>query len=364
MECNLNEIKWKEFKIEDLFQVKIGKNIDGNKINRLTGSVAYITRKESNNGLDGFIDYSKEYLNNHFPVITIGNETAEPFVQVFPFFTGTKVNILNPRKKISKNALLFVVQSLKMHKSKYSYSYTINSTRLKKQVILLPADASGNANWAFMEQYMRKKEQILLKKYIAYLKKDYSEKDMVPCPHKRWKEFYIKDIFSNIQRGKRLKNGDHLKGTVPYVSSTAMNNGVDDFVSNKENVRIFSSCLTLANSGSVGACFFQPFKFVASDHVTKLENPLYNKYIYLFIATILTRLSKKYSFNREINDNRIRKEKILLPIDEKSNPDYEYMEKYIKKIEKKQIHVYLDYLVSKHRVATLPKHNQESKLKS
>ena len=44
-----------------------------------------------------------------------------------------------------------------------------------------------------------------------------------------------------------------------------------------KNVRIFSNCLSLANSGSVGSTFYQPFKFVASDHVTKLENKNFNE---------------------------------------------------------------------------------------
>ncbi|EPZ58997.1 type I restriction modification DNA specificity domain protein [[Clostridium] sordellii ATCC 9714] len=57
-----------------------------------------------------------------------------------------------------------------------------------------------------------------------------------------------------------------------------------------------------------------------------------NKYVYLFIATLTSRLSGKYNFNREINDKRISREKIVLPINKLGNPDYEYMEQYIKNI--------------------------------
>ncbi len=44
---------------------------------------------------------------------------------------------------------------------------------------------------------------------------------------------------------------------MPYISSTAINNGIDNFISNKKKVRVFSNCLSIANSGSVGACFYQ-----------------------------------------------------------------------------------------------------------
>ena len=69
-----------------------------------------------------------------------------------------------------------------------------------------------------------------------------------------------------------------------------------------------------------------------------------DKYVYLFIATLTNRLSGKYNFNREINDTRISREKIVLPINKDLQPDYAYMEQYAKNIEYKKIMQYLDYL--------------------
>ena len=46
-----------------------------------------------------------------------------------------------------------------------------------------------------------------------------------------WKEFKFTDIFTKIQRGKRLTKGDQIEGGIPYVSSTSINNGVDNFIS-------------------------------------------------------------------------------------------------------------------------------------
>lgn len=161
---------------------------------------------------------------------------------------------------------------------------------------------------------------------------------------KDWKEFNMQDIFPKIKRGKRLKKADHQKGKVPYISSTASNNGVDNYIGNTKGVRIFSNCLSLANSGSVGSCFYQPFTFIASDHVTKLENPKFNKYIYLFLSSVVSRISEKYSFNREINDTRIKKEKILLPINNNGNPDYEFMEAFMKQKEQEKFQNYIIYI--------------------
>ena len=49
---------------------------------------------------------------------------------------------------------------------------------------------------------------------------------MMKLDERDWKDFAVPEIFQNIQRGKRLKNADHIPGIVPYVSSTANNNGV------------------------------------------------------------------------------------------------------------------------------------------
>lgn len=188
------------------------------------------------------------------------------------------------------------------------------------------------------KQSLFNSHELNIKKRIASLK---TVQKMDLIEEKIWKEFKLTEIFNHIQRGKRLKKDDHVSGSKPYASSTSLNNGIDGFIGNKGNVRIFNNCLTLANSGSVGSTFYQPFEVIASDHVTKLENQSFNKHIYLFIATLVERLSEKYSFNREINDTRIKKEKILLPIDKDNNPDYGFMESYMKYIEYSKL---VDYL--------------------
>ncbi len=167
---------------------------------------------------------------------------------------------------------------------------------------------------------------------------------MLNLNDREWRPFFLTELFPQIQRGKRLKTENHVPGKTPYVSSSALNNGVDNFISNTEKVRIFSDCISLANSGSVGSSFYEPFPFVASDHITHLKNEKYNKYHYLFIASILNRLSQKYNFNREINDNRISREKIMLPVDVAGNLDLDFMEQYIKERESQLIQKYKDFI--------------------
>ena len=83
-------LTWEEFKISDLFDIVIGKNVDGNKIDKYSGSMPYITRRESYNGLDGFINYNSIYLNNIYPVITVGKKLQNLLFKYIPFIQGQK----------------------------------------------------------------------------------------------------------------------------------------------------------------------------------------------------------------------------------------------------------------------------------
>ncbi len=62
---------------------------------------------------------------------------------------------------------------------------------------------------------------------------------------------------------------------------------------------------------------------------------------------LIQRLSEKYSFNREINDVRIKREKLVLPIDSKGNPNYAFMESFMKNLEQKHLKKIIKYYENK-----------------
>lgn len=216
---------------------------------------------------------------------------------------------------------------------------------MKRQKILLPVCADGTIDWLFMEEYMRLKERQVLKPTIDKLCKQLIVNELIgggKLLHSNWKAFYFTEVFTEIQRGKRLKKADHKVGYTPYVSSTSFNNGVDGFIGNDSCVRRFEDCLTLANSGSVGSAFYHRYEFIASDHVTQLKREGLDKYAYLFMIPLINRLSEKYSFNREINDERIKREKLLLPVTDAGDIDFQFMSSFMKKIETDILRTTLD----------------------
>lgn len=65
------------------------------------------------------------------------------------------------------------------------------------------------------------------------------------------------------------------------------------------------------------------------------------------MVPIINRLSEKYSFNREINDERIKREKLLLPIDEKGRIDFVFMSSFMRDVEKDMLSTTLKYFADR-----------------
>lgn len=218
---------------------------------------------------------------------------------------------------------------------KYGYGYKFSQRRIRRQIILLPVQSDGTPDWEFMSAYMKQEEEGGIASARRRLEEQLLENIVLlgALNDREWREFFFSDIFTSIQRGKRLKKDDHRPGGMPYVSSSANNNGIDGFIGNTDGVRIFEDCISLANSGSVGSAFFQAYAFVASDHVTKLERTGLDRYAYLFLLPIISRLSEKYSFNREINDTRLSRERLLLPVQSDGTPDWEFMSAFMQRVE-------------------------------
>ena len=155
-----------------------------------------------------------------------------------------------------------------------------------------------------------------------------------------WQEFRFDEIFT-ITRGKRLTTLDQVSGDIAYISSSKKNNGVDNYILPPSYMIIYENALTLSNSGSVGYCFYHPYKFVSSDHCTVIEikdtNIPFDNYIALFLKPIIEAMRNKYNFAREINNERLCKEIIILPANQKKAPDWEYMRNVIKTLSKNVI---------------------------
>ena len=329
-------MEWRKFQVKHLFDIRIGKSVDGNKIDR-TGSYAYVTRKETSNGVDGFASDDADKLCQDCPVITIGNETAKPFVHTYPFFTGTKVNILKPKERVSEYSLLFIATSLEQHKSKYSYAYTVNSARLSEQVILLPTLDDGMPNWNFMSAYMRQEEARLLAQTLPRLERQLADgrTEPIELPSRPWRAYRLLDLFE-ARRGNQNHMAALALGFTPLISAKKWNNGVKDFVEAGPRGVFPRHCITLNNDGDGGAglAFYQPFAAAVDSHVTVLlPRERVGRGALLFAVRCISAQRAKYGHGYSISRDRLRGFRLMLPAGEDGNPNWDFMEAYMRREE-------------------------------
>ncbi len=347
----LKERNWLEFNLSDIVKIKSGVTVV--ERDRVEGTIPYVSSSGLNNGIIDFVSNENRSLSRNVLAVNFNGTVGENFYHPYYAIFSTDVRIFEFKEKSARNkyCYLFLKQSILKQVGKYGYGYKFNSKRMMKQKILLPVTTESKPDYTFMEQYIKEIFKNHYKTTIDFLKsKDVQYLEIEKLENKEWVPYKLEDVFDKITRGRRLTKNNQIEGTMPYISSKGINNGVDNFIGNDKGVRNFNKCLTIANSGTVGSTFYHDYSFVASDHVTALELKENNKYAYLFIATILKRIATNYSFNREINNERILKEKIILPINDLGDIDFIYMEQYMKNKEidktKKLLSYYEEKLIN------------------
>jgi len=346
---NLNDREWIEIFLGDLFIVK-RPNARSEKQYQ-DGTIPFVASGNANNGLIKCCAKQPNELLDEGNCITVSPVDGSGFYQEANFLgrggAGSSILLLY-NDCLNKYSGLFISRMIRQTCSKYCYGKMGNKESIKREKIMLPVSEDGTLDYYFMEQYIKEREEQLIKKYETLLGKN-NKAIEIKLESSEWQPFYIKKIFDEPQRGKRIVKKNHSEGFTPLVSSYGQGNGVTHFVGNKKSVRKFSNCLSVANGGSsAGTTFYHPYVFVASDHVTQCWNANLNQYQYLFLATAMEKtLIGKYSFSHEISDPRLAKEKIMLPVLPSGEPDYAFMEQYGKNLMLQKYQQYFDYITAK-----------------
>lgn len=152
---------------------------------------------------------------------------------------------------------------------------------------------------------------------------------------KQWKEFIIKDLFT-VKRPSARSQANYNDGDIPFVASGNFNNGVLKYLEPKKGeILDAGNCITV--SPIDGSSFYQEDDFLgrggAGSSIILLYNTNLNLYNGYFIATVIRTVCRKYAYSDMANKDTIGAEKIKLPVDETGNPDFSYMESYMKNLE-------------------------------
>ena len=337
-------IKWERYELNELFKITSTKSsIDRNKLNGILGKWPYITRTDMDNGMDSFIAEQSDYYIDEGNVITIGLDTQTVFYQPTGFYTGQNIQVLRS-EHLNKYIALYIVPLIKKQLEKFNWGGNgATLGRLKKVSLLLPSIDVKSPDYLFMEEFMKQKEIKLLKRYKSFLQTKNMKSDgrIVSLNNCRWKEFLVSDI-GEIKSGQDIYDRERTEGDNPYVTATALQNGIGYFVGNT-NKTLSRGCISVNRNGSVGYAFYHPYYALFGNDTRKIV-PFYdNRWVNFFIALAITLQKEKYGYGLKLGTERLKKQSIMLPATTNDEPDYTFMERYMQEIENRLLERYIEY---------------------
>ena len=128
-------------------------------------------------------------------------------------------------------------------------------------------------------------------------------------------------IFS-VERSQNVKSEDCIPGNIPYITRTALNNGMAGLCGNIDAVNE-GNCITIGGESAVA--FYQERDFVTGNNICVLRNQRLNKDNALYIVSCLNKRVGDYSYSHARSRAAIIAENILLPVTTKYVPDFETM---------------------------------------
>lgn len=224
--------------------------------------------------------------------------------------------------------------------------------------ISVPRNSDGSLAIEFMESRIREMEESRIREMEAYLKvsgfencelteHEKSSYEKMKQGQVKFKTFYVADDKKNKRHNGvfNVKNSHNIlqssivagSGTTPYVTAGEGNNSIYAYISYDEDQIEEGNAIMIG--GKTMVVTYQAEDFFSNDsHNLVLyakDDKLRNELIQLFMVASLNKSLKPiYSWGDSISKTKIVKDKLQLPVTDSGSIDYQFMETYIRAVEK------------------------------
>lgn len=362
---------YKGFIYSDLFQLLP----QSEKVSKLDfvedGRTPAYSSDTSNNGCLGFVDKEPMFkISEERPVYLIfGDHTKTMNIVHNDFCVMDNVKVLIPKMPMSDEILLYVTTSWK--KAIPNLGYARHWSKAQEVFIELPVIENSDTNheytvddidWQYMRDYITKleRERITelecerITELDAYLQAtglnnyELTEEDKKILSKKvEFADILIGELFNKVEAKCKKADFDKRKDTsptptdefcIPLINAKLGDNGIM-FYGRKEDWNTQSMCIDVIQNGAVatGKVYVQP-QATAVLWDAYLIQPTFDdvtEYNLLYLARCIEKLTKEcFSYEKKATWDRIKECFISIPIKSDRTPDFDYMEKYIRTMEK------------------------------
>ncbi|MBS5853315.1 MAG: restriction endonuclease subunit S [Staphylococcus sp.] len=321
--------------LDELFLIEPGTGVSN--LQYMEGNIPYISESAVCNGVRFFINPSHIVKNLIIRknVISISSKTGVAFFHPYSCVIGQQTAALTLKGKFSdeeiENICLYLLPLIEAQtKIKASFGYQLSTEKLPFVKVIVPY----------------KNDEIdynYIKKEIYRIKKNINDISISPDSistnfiKTNWKALTLSEIFSDDELysattydENKLNDNMFNNGYIPYVTRTSENNGIKTFLSSDRNyVLMEGNCITIGLDTQT--VFYQENDFYSGQNIIILKPKIINKFIGIFMSSLLEKELKKFSWGSNgATLHRMKRLKLLLPIDDSGNLNYSYMESYIK----------------------------------
>lgn len=364
---------FKTFKVGELFDIHptSAYKMKNDELFASDGTTPVLSNSSVNNGIGGYCGLTPTEQGGMitFSDTTTGADTM--FYQSSPFIGYPHVQGMYPYQpdKWDEKCCLYVISCIRKSAGNgWNYAVKFNRALVKELSIELPVVESADVdheytvddiNYEYMQERISELEQERISELDAYLAAsgldDYEltddDKEILSLSPEsasdeanaseadfgngqvRFKKFALGTLFTSSTGDVDLQQKDiNGKGEF-FINSGVENRGIKGRTDRP--ARIFP-----ANTITVdfwGNAYYRDFeyKMATHNHVFSLAGDVIrNRHVGMYIVGILSKLPKLFSYNNMATWNKLKTIEVSLPVTSDDNINFDYMERYIRAIEK------------------------------
>lgn len=325
----LSEVKWGDFRIGDLFEVRPTKSygLTNTKLFATAGDTPVVTNTGANNGVSGRVALPPTEKGG---IITYSDTTTSDaiFYQSEDFIGYSHVQGLYPKQTVWNRfrLLYFVAAFKKAAANKFDYGNKFNRAITTEMYVTLPVTINSEIDFEFIDNFIVELEAQRIVELEAYLTvaglknyelTDEEHKALEDYDSLSFKNYSVPKLFEIKNTGNILSK-DIVKnsGEYPYLCASADNNAVSTYISYDKKYMDKGNCIFIG--GKTFVVTYQEKDFFSNDShnlTLRLKDELKRcKDIQLYMATCINKsLGHRYSWGDSISNKKIRNDIISLP---------------------------------------------------
>lgn len=151
----VNASDWRQFSIGSLFEIEKGTRLT--RAAMIDGDTPFIGATLENNGITARVGNTGHVHPGGLMTVAYNGQkaTGKAFYQPIPFWASDDVNVLYPKFSLTENIALFLAPLFWEAGRPYSFGDKWGKDVMENDCLTLPANASGEPDWDYMDKYMR-----------------------------------------------------------------------------------------------------------------------------------------------------------------------------------------------------------------